>query len=221
VSQPTSRVSQLESFYHAYLADQNADAFCAKVSQRYGCGTLERLIQSAPRMTRRAAVMALGLIGHYETNETLGRALTDEDRGVRLLAENSLRAVWCRYGSEESRQLLGTIIRLNSALHFAEAIRWAAELIGREPSFAEAWNQRAIAYFSTGRYVESIRDCRQAVELNPYHFGAIAGMGQCYLKLGNHLWALESFRRALAINPNLEGIRGNVQSLERKLKKGS
>ena len=89
------------------------------------------------------------------------------------------------------------------------------------PTFAEAWNQRAIGHYSLGQFVDSIRDCRQAVEINPYHFGAVAGMGQCYLRLGNQLWALESFRRALALNPNLEGIRGNVTSLERKLKNES
>jgi tetratricopeptide (TPR) repeat protein len=221
VSEKSQRISDLEMIYHAFLADQDVTAFVKKVSRRYSAGTLERVAQGAARLPRRAAVMALGFLGDYDCNAVLGRALADEDRGVRLLAETSLRSVWCRYATENDRQHLGAVIRLNTGQHFAEAIRWATELITRVPAFAEAWNQRAIAYFSTGRYVESIRDCRQTVELNPYHFGAVAGMGQCYLQLGNQLWALESFRRALAINPNLEGIRGNITSLERRLKKGT
>jgi len=46
----------------------------------------------------------------------------------------------------------------------------------------------------------------------------VAGLGQCYLQLGNQLWALESFRRALELNPDLEGIRAQVNALERRLK---
>jgi hypothetical protein len=39
------------------------------------------------------------------------------------------------------------------------------------------------------------------------------------LQLGRPRLALESFRRALALNPNLEGVRANITSLERTLKK--
>src|SRR2546422_444778 len=78
------------------------------------------------------------------------------------------------------------------------------------PELAEAWNQRAIAYFNMGRFTDSIRDCRQALELNPHHFGAAIGMGQCYLQLNDRTAALESFRRALKLNPNLEGVRAHV-----------
>jgi cytochrome c-type biogenesis protein CcmH/NrfG len=43
-------------------------------------------------------------------------------------------------------------------------------------------------------------------------------MGQCYLQLGNYDAALESFRRALRLNPNLEGVRASVTYLERARK---
>jgi len=40
-------------------------------------------------------------------------------------------------------------------------------------------------------------------------------MGQAYLRLGNHVSALESFRRALKLNPDLEGVRVQVARLVR------
>jgi cytochrome c-type biogenesis protein CcmH/NrfG len=43
-------------------------------------------------------------------------------------------------------------------------------------------------------------------------------MGQCYLQLGDFDAALESFRRALKLNPNLEGVRASVAYLERAKK---
>ena len=76
-------------------------------------------------------------------------------------------------------------------------------------------NQRARAWFALSRDAEAIRDCHQALELNPYHFAAAARMAQAYLRLGNQVSALESFRRALRLNPNLEDVRAQVERLAR------
>ena len=39
------------------------------------------------------------------------------------------------------------------------------------------------------------------------------------MRQGDQLHALEAFRRALALNPELEGIRANIQFLERTLRR--
>lgn len=219
MSETAPRISRLERLYHEYLVDQDSAAFVRKVAVCYTTGSLERLLHSAPRLGRRAAAMILGHLGDYRSNHPLGLALHDEDRAVRLLTENAIRACWCRDGNDAEQRTLGEIIRLNAAREFEEAIDRADRLILENPDFAEAWNQRAIAFYSLGKYHRSIDDCRQAVELNPYHFGAVAGMGQCYLQLSNELWALDCFRRALSLNPSLEGIRANVVRLETRLRR--
>jgi tetratricopeptide (TPR) repeat protein len=205
----------LSQAYDQYLESQDTAEFLRRVSEVYSQGTLQRLAEHDSARVRRAAVLALGLLGDYEANAALGRALQDEDRTVRVLAEQSIRTVWTRAGSENDRRLLGVIIRLNSAQRFAAAIRRATELLKHAAWFAEIWNQRAIANFSLNRYEEAIRDCHQALEFNPYHFAAAAGMGQAYLELGNHAAALESFRRALRLNPDLEAVRVQVARLAR------
>jgi len=43
-------------------------------------------------------------------------------------------------------------------------------------------------------------------------------MGQCYLQLNDRISALECFRRALRLNPNLEGVRAKVVYLQKSLK---
>lgn len=213
-----ARKPLLHSLYQRHLLDHDADAFAESVTRRYAIGTLERLAAAGDRMTRRAAVLALGLVADYQSNATLGRALVDKDRGVRILAENSIRAAWCRVGTSSQRQRLEAVVALNAARRFQEAIDQATVLIEQAPGIAEGWNQRAVAFFSVGRCAESIRDCHQALEINPYHFGAAAGMGQCQLQLGNRASALECLRRALRLNPNLEGIRAQVLYLQRTLK---
>ena len=207
----------LRDLYEQLLADEDAAAFVHRVGRRYNVATLERLIRSGSRLDRRAGVLALGYLANYDSNPTLGRALNDTDRGVRLLAENAIRSIWVRAGSDGERREINAIIALNTAAHYTEAYQRATRFIERAAWFAEAWNQRAIAGYCTERYEQSIRDCHQALELNPYHFGAAAGMGQCYLKLGGQSLALEAFRRALKLNPNLEGVRANVTYLERLL----
>lgn len=210
-----SRKPLLADLYSQYLQNQDSARFVRQVRQYYGQGTLERLAEHPVREVRRAAILALGFLGDYSANHTMGRALLDEDRSVRMLAENGIRSVWNRAGSETEQQELQIIFRLIGAQHFDAAIQRATALIEKSAWLAEAWNQRAIALFSLGRYAESIRDCHQALELNPYQFGAAAGMGQAYLRLGNHVSSLESFRRALRLNPGLEGVRVQVVRLAR------
>lgn len=211
------RIPLLCDLYRRYLDDQDSAAFTSAVSRRYTQGTLQRLADSPENEVRRAAILALGFLGDYDANHTVGRALHDQDRTVRILAENGIRNVWIRAGSEPQRRQLAFIIRLIAARQYHEALARATELMGRAEYYAEAWNQRAVAYFRIGRYAEAIRDAHQALEVNPYHFDAAMSMGQAYLELGNPVSALECFRRALRLNPNLEGARVQIDRLSRSI----
>ena len=135
----------IEDFYHRYLANENSAAFIKETASRYTTPTLERLAEQGRRLSRRASVLALGFLADYESNHVVGRALVDRDRGVRMLAENAIRALWCRAGSDAQQSELTTIIRMNNARQFDEAKQKAGELIDGAPWLAEAWNQRAVA----------------------------------------------------------------------------
>jgi tetratricopeptide (TPR) repeat protein len=209
------RSPSLLILYQQYLSHQDSSCFVRETSSLYSNGTLQRLARHACREVRRAAVLALGFLGDYESNHTLGCALLDEDRTVRTLAENGIRTVWARAGNESDRQELGAIVRLNAAQMHRDAIVRATKLIERAPWFAEAWHQRAIAHSALGQLSDSIRDCHQTLEINPYHFVAATSMGQTYLQLENPASSLECFRRALRLNPGLEGVRAQVVRLAR------
>lgn len=213
------RFPLLASYYEQYLDDHDLDRFARKATRHYAQGTLERLAEHDEAVVRRSAVLALGFLGDYRANPTMGKALLDDDRTVRLLAENSIRDVWARLGNDVQRRKLQLILKLNAAKHHEEADRRATELIASAPWFAEAWNQRAVARYARSRFAEAVRDCNEALELNPYHFAAATGMGHAYLRLDNPLAALECFRRALRLNPSLEGVRAEVQRLARIIEK--
>ena len=205
----------LLGLYRQYLDDHDSAGLADKLSRRYTQGTLQRLAQSGNCKVRRAAVLALGLVGDYTANHPLGRALSDDDRTVRTLAEDGIRKVWFRAGDDRQRRLLHVAMRLNAARQYHEAAGRATELIDEAAWLAEAWHQRAVARSGDGKFAEAIRDYHQALEINPYHFVAATSMGQAYLELNNPVSALESFRRALRLNPNLEGVRARVVRLAR------
>src|SRR5207247_864777 len=106
-------------------------------------------------------VLALSLLGDYESNAALGRALIDRDRGVRSIAESGIRELWRRVGTDEQRRALRQVIELNDERRHTEAARLATELIRTAPWIAEAWCQRGMAHYHLGQYDAAVRDCHQ------------------------------------------------------------
>ena len=205
----------IASLYQAYLASQDAVAFVDGLLRHYHAGTLERLAAHADREVRRASVFALGQVAEYTANHTLGRAMLDEDRKVRMLDEDAIRKVWFRVGTLSQRRQLVLLSRMNAARQYREASRHARALLDKAPHLAEAWHQRAAALFHLQDYPEAIRHCHEALEMNPYHYIAATTMGHAYMGLDSYVSALESFRRALRLNPNLESVRIQVVRLAR------
>lgn len=206
--------SLLVQYYETFLRDQDIEEFRRHVSARYTAGTLARLVESGPMQARRAAVLSLGLFGGLENNATLARALRDDDATVRSLADNALWAIWLRADTPENNATLERVRDLIGHRLLDQAIDLATRLVERAPGFAEAYNQRAIAHYFWGHFEESAADCRRVLHLNPYHFGALSGLAKCQLRLSQRQEALETFRRALKLQPYSEGLRKVVAVLE-------
>ncbi len=211
-------VSRLETLYREYVERHDTSAFLSEVGRYYTQATLLRLAFSVSVEVRRAVVLALGFLGDYEANATFGRLLKDDDRSVRLLAENGIKNVWSRGGNERQRRALRRVMRSIAVGNFDEAVRLANILLEEAPRYAEARNQRAIALFGLKQYEEAIEDSAQVLEINPFHFGACVGIGHAYLQLDEPFLAICAFHHALKLNPNLELARLQIARIERKLK---
>ena len=205
----------LDDYYQRFLQTENSADFIMDVAQHYTVPSLVLLSEAGQRLTRRAAILALGFLGDYSVNQVLGRALSDDDRGVRLLADHGIRQLWFRLGKPNLEVGLRKIVRLNRQHRFACAIDLASDLLDIDASVAEAWNQRAIACYNLEDYVQAIDDCRQALSRNPCHFLAALGSANCHLELGQVYEALNDFRLALEINPDLDMVRTQIDQLQR------
>jgi tetratricopeptide (TPR) repeat protein len=152
-----------------------------------------------------------------QSNRALAGLLRDSDPNVRSVASNAIWWLWFRADTPETAQLLQRLTRMGNR---DKALAGLDGLIRRSPTFAEAYNQRAILYFRCAEYLKSIADCRAALRLNPFHFGAHSGMAQSYMKLRKPRAALRAFRMAFRINPSLQGVRETIRALEDVLGEG-
>ncbi len=188
--------------------------FRKQVQDRYNEGTLLRVLQNGNVLARRAAALALGLLGSPAVNEPLALSLHDEDEEVARLASDALWALWFRGDNAAHSDELHRLVRQND---MEKLLAGLEDLLSRAPRFAEAYNQRAIVHFRLGSYDRSAADCEMTLKLNPHHFGAQAGLGQCCLRLRKYRAALRAFRVALRINPRLQGVAEAVRTLENRL----
>jgi tetratricopeptide (TPR) repeat protein len=216
VSDDPKTQPRLSRFYQSYLRSEDCSAFIRDVAQFYTIDTIHQLALRGDRIVRRAATMAIGFLGDFSSNGVLGECLRDQDRGVRMLSEHGIQRIWFRQGSQSEQLELNVIQRLNRSHEFRRTIRKATKLIRASAQLGEAWNQRGIAYFALGNFKQALNDCRETLNLNPYHFSANVGIGHCLLMLGKPEQALMSFRDALAINPSLDSVREQINHLQRR-----
>ena len=169
---------------------------------------------SADPAQRAEAMHRLADVGTMSDVGPLHRALRDEDEDVRREAEHALWRVWSRSGDPAVDALYETGVRQMERGDLDDAIETFSRIIKRRPGFAEGWNKRATVYFLTGDLRKSLADCDEVVKRNPRHFGVLAGYAQIYASLGYFDRALEYSRKALEVNPNLDGVRRNAELLE-------
>lgn len=94
------------------------------------------------------------------------------------------------------------------------AIDHFTAIIDQSPDFAEAWNARATAFYNVGDFGPSVGDIARVLTLNPRHFGALSGLGMILEESGKTERALKVYKAALALHPNLEGVKDAIERLE-------
>jgi tetratricopeptide (TPR) repeat protein len=161
----------------------------------------------------RVAAQCLGMVGNPTCCKPLVRALEHESEAVRRTAEDSLWNVWMRAGSDAGVARLAEGIGALREDRVQDAAALLAGLCAEEPEFAEAHHQFALALHTLDRLEEAETEYSQAVQLNPYHFAALAGLGHVAAQLGDYPAALRFYELGLAVNPDMPEIREVVPAL--------
>jgi tetratricopeptide (TPR) repeat protein len=167
---------------------------------------------------RAEAVAWVAVHGRMADQPLLLKRLRDSNEFVRGFAEQGLWQLWGRSGDAAIDRLMAEGIEQMQQARFRQAIAIFGEVIRRKPEFAEGWNKRATVHYLAGDYPASLADCHEVVKRNPRHFGALSGYGQIYFRLEQYRKAIEYWRRALQVNPNMHGLESNIQAAEDLLK---
>ncbi|XGW00649.1 MAG: tetratricopeptide repeat protein [Leptolyngbya sp. BL-A-14] len=127
--------------------------------------------------------------------------LKHPDESVRDCATQALWRIWFEQKGILGLEMIRRAQSLLEAGNPSEAEATLTALVQGQPDFAEAWNRRAVLYYTQGHYQKAIADCERVISLNPVHFGALHGLGLCHAALGNYPAAIAAFRQAIAIQP--------------------
>ena len=122
-----------------------------------------------------------------------------EMRG-REIADRIWRS-WHVAPDPHAQDLLDTAKRRLREADYAEAERLLTELVAYCPDYAEGWNQRAFARFLAGDLDDALGDLDRTLELEPRHFGALAGRALALLRQGRAELGQQALRAAVAVNP--------------------
>jgi tetratricopeptide (TPR) repeat protein len=132
---------------------------------------------------------------------SLLQELKNPDQAVRVHATEELWRFWFMQKGMVGFQMLQRSQALLEEGDTAQAEALLTELTSSAPDFVEAWNRRAVVYFTLKEYPKAIADCKTVLRLSPFHFGALNGLGLCYAAIGDYREAIQSFREALEVQP--------------------
>lgn len=121
-------------------------------------------------------------------------------------AEDGIWSLWMTFRNAAAERVLDLATDDIAAKRFDIADTRLTRLLRSCPDFAEAWNKRATLYYMLGRDEESIADIHRALQLEPRHFGALAGFGEICLAHGDNEAALVGFNAALRVHPHLQEV---------------
>lgn len=163
---------------------------------------------------------AAAMAGEAEDKAALDRLFAEMQQADAQQAgriEDDIWRIWSRSGSPAMDLLLERGRKAMEQGDIEAATDHLTALTDHAPEFAEGWNARATVFFHAGRYGQSVADIQRTLVLNPRHFGALAGFGAILEQLERKPQALEVYRAALAIHPQMQGVLDAVKRLEAEI----
>ncbi len=128
--------------------------------------------------------------------------------------EQRIWIVWSTSGSPTVDILLERAQGAEAAGDLPRARAFLDEAAVLKPDYAEIYNRRAALAYANEDFKGAIADIERTLEREPRHFGAYAGLGMIYEAIGENRAALEAYKSALRVHPNLEAAKAGVQRLE-------
>jgi tetratricopeptide (TPR) repeat protein len=132
--------------------------------------------------------------------------------------EAEIWTIWAESGDSDLDQVFKVGSQAMSIGDVAAALKIFDAIVSKAPHFAEGWNKRATVHYMMGNYEASLADIDRTLELEPHHFGALAGLGLVNIELDRDEAALDAFERVLKVTPQSQSARYNIEIVKQRIK---
>jgi tetratricopeptide (TPR) repeat protein len=136
------------------------------------------------------------------------------------VAEGVASRIWEEWNNSESASINLLMQWSQEAIdkrNFSTALDFLDQVVVLKPDYAEGWNRRATLHFMMNNYSKSMADIEKTLELEPRHFGALAGMGHIFLALERKELAMKAYQRALDVYPMMRAVQKQVGDITEEL----
>jgi len=138
------------------------------------------------------------------------------ERAAQRLAR-LIRDEWTKSGSASIDLMMQWSQKAMDEKKFDIALDFLDQVTLLEPDFVEGWNRRATIHFMMDAYPKAMSDIRKVLELEPRHFGALAGMAAIFKAYDRKQAALDAYSRVLAVYPTMRSAQQEVGRLADEL----
>lgn len=162
----------------------------------------EKPVQTAPQVQAPPTLDVL-----YERLKEAGSAQSAEVI-VRQIARR-----WGRSGSETSDLLMARARQALAARNAALAIELTDRIIALQPTWAEGWHVRGLAFFLLQDDGRALVDFSQTLRREPNHFMALGMAAAALQRQGDEKRALSAFRAVQELHPFFSGVKDAIEKL--------
>ncbi|WP_246273079.1 tetratricopeptide repeat protein [Oricola thermophila] len=155
--------------------------------------------------------------GTARIDELFGELKKARDRRHAAAIAESIWNEWYRSGSATIDLFMTWANDAFEEKKYNVALDFLDQVVIRAPDFAEGWNRRATVHYAMDNFAKSMTDIRKALELEPRHFGALAGMATILERTGRKEAALKAWERALDVYPAMQSAQEAVIRLSDEL----
>jgi tetratricopeptide (TPR) repeat protein len=167
--------------------------------------------------------LGLGFVAQADQTDPRLKVLFENLRSAATPAaasdvEDQIWAIWGKSGDAEIDKVFQAGSQAMALGDTATALKIFDAIVKKAPDFAEGWNKRATIYYMMGNYKASLADIDRTLELEPHHFGALAGLGLVNIELDRDEAALDAFERVLKVDPQSQTAKQNIEFVKQRIK---
>ncbi len=126
----------------------------------------------------------------------------------------AIQHVWMQSDSDTASLLMDRALAAQQGGQLPLALALLDKVVSLQPNWVEAWNKRAATRLLGGDLTGATEDFQQVLKLEPRQFSTLVALGFIYEKQGFDKRALDSFRKALVLDPQQPDIESIVEKLK-------